>query len=455
MPPEPSRRPGAGPGAGAPPAFRPRAPRSPAHPAQEWSQPVDRVRAGGQPGRDRLAGDPGRPSAGGSRDRRLLGGGPGGAPCPSRRRGLPDRPGAGRRELPCDRQAPGRGRSVRRFRAPSRLRLPGGAGRLRRSGGAGGNDLRGPVSRSDSRHGRQDGGSSAHDGRRRARRARNGLAAGVGPRCGRSGPRDRLPRCAQGGRRRRRKGDEGRPGGEGAPAGLRGRRPRGAGGVRRRPRVRRALFGAPAPRGDAGVRRPPRQRGPPVRTGVLGPAQAPEAAGRGPVAPPGTRGARANGQGGGARGPSGGVRRGRNRRVPPSRRRVLLPGDEHAPSGRAPRHRDDHGPGLGGVADSGRVGRAASPSPATGSPAGTRDRVPDHQRVPVRRLPAFHRRGAGADRARRPRRPLGRGSRRGRRGRPPLRPVAGQAGGPRTGPGRRRPADEGRAGRAAGRGRVH
>ena len=89
------------------------------------------------------------------------------------------------------------------------------------------------------------------------------------------------------------------------------------------------------------------------RAGVFDPAPAPEG-GRGGAVPAGrthpvhARRARSTRPGKAAAGDR--VRRRRHRRVPRRRgRRLLLPGDEHPPPGRAPGHRGDDRPGSGGL----------------------------------------------------------------------------------------------------------
>ena len=70
-----------------------------------------------------------------------------------------------------------------------------------------------------------------------------------------------------------------------------------------------------------------------------------------------------HGRGGGAGGQGVRLRQRRHRRVPLPGRRILLPGDEHPPAGRAPRHRDDDRPGPGGGADPGGRRSAAELHP--------------------------------------------------------------------------------------------
>ena len=80
--------------------------------------------------------------------------------------------------------------------------------------------------------------------RRRACRSSGGRAGGA-----------RLPAGREGGRRRRRPRDARRPRARRARGRARGRAARGGGGVRRRPRLLRALRRAAAPRRDPGARR--------------------------------------------------------------------------------------------------------------------------------------------------------------------------------------------------------
>ena len=106
------------------------------------------------------------------------------------------------------------------------------------------------------------------------------------------------------------------------------------------------------------------------------------------------RAARAHGRGGGAGRALGRLRRRRHDRDAVRRggAQLLLPGDEHAPAGRAPGHRAGDGRRPGALADRGRAGRAAAAG-AGGDPAARR-----RHRVP--RL----RRGSGEVPARRPER---------------------------------------------------
>ncbi len=144
----------------------------------------------------------------------------------------------------------------------------------------------------------------------------------------------------------------------GRPAGTRARGPaRGGGGVRRRLGVLRALPAPRPPRRSPGDGRRARHRVGSRRTGVLHPATPPEDHRGGALTarrthprhagatlhrrPPGRQGHR--------------LLRRRHGGVPGRRRRrVLLPGDEHPPSGRAPGHRTDHPIGSGRTAACGR-----------------------------------------------------------------------------------------------------
>ena len=98
------------------------------------------------------------------------------------------------------------------------------------------------------------------------------------------------------------------------------------------------------------------------------------------------------------------LRERRHVRVPArSRRRVLLPRDEHAASGRASRDRAGHGHRPRAVADPHRRRRAAAVRAGRHRAARLGDRVPHHERRPGERVPAVdraHRVSARAERAR-------------------------------------------------------
>ena len=176
---------------------------------------------------------------------------------------------------------------------------------------------------------------------------------------------DRLPGDAEGRRRRRRQGHAagGRAGR--LRLGLAVGPERGAQRLRQRRGVPREVPRGAAPRGDPGLRRPARQHRPPQRARVLGAAAAPEGH-RGDALPhPHPRDARGDGRGGGEGGEGGRLRRrghgGVPRRPAPE---LLLPGDEHPASGRAPGDRVGHRARPGGLADPRRPGRAAGASAA-------------------------------------------------------------------------------------------
>ena len=157
---------------------------------------------------------------------------------------------------------------------------------------------------------------------------------------------------------------------------------RGAQGLRPRRVLRRALPRLAPPHRDAGVRRHPRQRGVAGRARLLVPAPPPEAHRGEPGAelprrrPPGHgRGGRQGGQG--VR-----LRQRRHRRVPLPGRRVLLPGDEHPPPGRAPRHRARDGPRPRRAAAARRQRRAPLVRPGRHRTPGPLHRGPHQRREP-------------------------------------------------------------------------
>ena len=184
-----------------------------------------------------------------------------------------------------------------------------------------------------------------------------------------------------------------------------GRAPRGRLRVRRPDGLPRALPRRRPARRGAGLRRQPRQRRPPLRARVLDPAPPPE--GRRGVAR--RRGstddaARAMYRRGGRAGRGDRLRRRRHRRVHRRRRRVgrsLLPGDEHAPAGRASGHRGDR-PGSTWSQWQLRVaeGERLPLSPGRDQPARARDRGAPLRRGPGQRLPAEHRDGSRLGRRR-------------------------------------------------------
>ena len=181
-----------------------------------------------------------------------------------------------RRELPVRALGDRRRRDDGLRRGSSRLRLPGREPGVR----AGLRRQRPRLHRPGrGRHG-GDGGQGAGEGGdgggRRARRARHRRPVDGRRRAGRCG-RPRLSRAAEGGRGRRGKGHAarllgGRARGD-VPDGIR----RGAGGIRRRPDLRRAGARAGAPRRGASPCRRRRQRAHARRARVLDPASPPEA----------------------------------------------------------------------------------------------------------------------------------------------------------------------------------
>ena len=186
-----------------------------------------RVREGAhsEPRGDR---DPGRPDAEGDGDRvrrRLLRDRPRCAACARGRRGVPDRAGCARGELPQRRQDHRDGEGGRGGGDPSRLRLPRRERRVRPRLRRGRHRLHRPAARGDRSDGVEDQGAGDHGRGRGADRARRDRA-GAGPRRGaQAGRGGRLPGRLQGRRRRRRQGlpcgdDRRRPRG-----GLRGGRP--------------------------------------------------------------------------------------------------------------------------------------------------------------------------------------------------------------------------------------
>ena len=146
--------------------------------------------------------------------------------------------------------------------------------------------------------------------------------------------------------------------------------------------------------------------------------------------------------------------RGHRRDAVPGRR-VLLPRDEHAPAGRALRHRRDHRPRPRRRADPRRGGRAALVHAGLDRAARPLDRVPHQRRRPVEELPAVAGHDHAAARAVGSGRALGRRLRRGRHDLAVLRQPRRQA--DRVGA-RPRPRDRAhapRARRVRDRGRPH
>ena len=124
---------------------------------------------------------------------------------------------------------------------------------------------------------------------------------------------------------------------------------RGARGGHKRLRLRRADpregRGRRAPRRDPDPRRRARGLHPSGRARLLGAAAASEGARGGALARRRSGPARAHGRRGGRGRPCHRLHQRRHGGVPArGRRRVLLPGDEHAPAGRAPGHRAGHRP---------------------------------------------------------------------------------------------------------------
>ena len=250
-----------------------------------------------------------------------------------------------------------------------------------------------PVARGDRRHGRQGRGAPQRMiGRRRAGRAR-------APRTRiesdaeveRLAKRDRLPRHAEGRRRRRRQGHAARRTTRPELAsGLRAARSEAQVGVRRRPRVRREGDHPPAPRRGAGPRRHARQRRPPLRARVLDPAPAPEGHRGVAVARHRPEDARGDGRASPCRRPRRSTTSapGTIEFLVDQERRLLLPRDEHAHPGRAPDHRggDRRRPGAGADRDRRRAGRCRCAQQGRRA-ARLGDRVPHLRRGPGEQLP--------------------------------------------------------------------
>ena len=109
-----------------------------------------------------------------------------------------------------------------------------------------------------------------------------------------------------------------------------------------------------APRRDPGLRRRPRQRHPSRRARLLGAAPPPEGDRGSALARRDGRPAPAHGRRRRRGRPRHRLSRRRHGRVPAGRRRrLLLPGDEHPPAGRASGDRGDHRPGSRGLAAQG------------------------------------------------------------------------------------------------------
>ena len=138
----------------------------------------------------------------------------------------------------------------------------------------------------------------------------------------------------------------------------------------------------------------------PVRARLLGAAAPPEGARGSARARHDGRAPRGDGRGRGRGGAGGRLRRRRHGRVHrPSRRPLLLHGDEHAPAGRAPGDRDDHRRRPGRVAAARRRRRAAAAAQdAARDHAATRSRRASTPRI---RTAASCRRPAGSSTSRR------------------------------------------------------
>ena len=167
-------------------------------------------------------------------------------------------------------------------------------------------------------------------------------------------------------------------------AAARRREARGTRRLRRRPRAARALCPGPAPHRVPGLRRHARQLRAPLRARVLDPAAPPEGARGDALALRRRRHAREDGRSRRRRRARHRLPRRGHHRVHRRRRpQVLLHGDEHAPAGRAPGHRDDHGRGSRRMAIACRGGRAAAAA-AIGNhvAAATRSRCASAPRIP-------------------------------------------------------------------------
>ena len=341
-------------------------------------------------------------------------------------------------------------------RHPSRLRLPGRERRLRpRLRGGGASSSSGPRSETIALMGEKTSARRVAVGGGRAGGAGHARAASrTTPTIRARGRAHRLPGDAQGGGGRRRQG----PAPGAPPAEL------DAAALSARPSEAQSAFGddrvylekahrRAAPHRDPGPGRPPRQRRPPVRARVLDPAPPPEDRRGEPVA---LRRPRSCASAWATLAVAlvkrvGYLQRG-HARVPGGRRaQPLLPGDEHAPPGRAPGHRDGDGRGPGQAADPRRAGRAAAlrarttcASAATPSSAASTPRtrtagfLPSPGRIQALRVPG------------RPRHPRRLRRLRGLRGPHPLRPAGLEAGGLRRQPPRGDPAHAARARRVQG-----
>ena len=329
---------------------------------------------------------------------------------------------AGRPELPRHRGDPRCLPQHGGGRGPPRLRVPVGAGGLRRGFGGGGHRLHRPEPGGDPRHGRQDRVEAV-------RRAGQGLDCAGVPRnpggcrpCRRGGRGDRLSGDPQG------FGGRGRQGHAGGAFGRRGARGVRAGPVgsrlvlRRRPDLRRKVHHRSASYRDPGAGRQARPCDPPRRARMFDPAPQPEGRRGSALDAARRRDAPAHGRAGGRALPG---RRIRFRRDGGIRGRpgplLLFPRNEHAAAGRASGHRtrDRSRPRRGDDPHRGRRTPAAHAEPGETRGLGGRD--PHLCRGPDARLPALDgpardlprtppaQDGGGGDRAGRQR---GRGGRR-------------------------------------------
>ena len=172
---------------------------------------------------------------------------------------------------------------------------------------------------------------------------------------------------------------------------------RGRALLRRRAALCRKVYRAAAPYRGAGAGRCARQRGAPVRARVLGATALPEDRRGDAVARAGCRPAQARS----ARPPRGIARAAelsqcRHRRVHLRQGRVLFPGDEHAPAGRAPGDRDGHRHRSGARAAADRGGRKAWLRAEGLARVRTRHRIPSLCGKPRPRLHTHDRQGSGA-----------------------------------------------------------
>ena len=306
---------------------------------------------------------------------------------------VPDRSGPRERLLSLDRGHP-RGRPEVALDAdPPRLRLPRRTGALRHGRRGGRVHVRGSATRGDRALGGQGRGETD---RRRGGRPHHPRDAGAGRRHHgeERGASDRVPTARQGGVRGRRQGHARRAGRRSTRGVTQARGPRGEVVLRPVRGLPRALRRSRATRRGADHRRCEGQRRVPGRARLFRPAT-PSEAGRGDtVAAVRRRTSRAVRRGRDLAHEGGRLRQRRDGRMRPRRRRLLLlPGDEHADPGRAPRHRDGDGARRGRTADPGRAGWLARGS--RGRRERPRDRMPDQCRGSGAELPP----GTGTDRS--------------------------------------------------------